>query len=341
MKLILQIPCLNEEATLPATVADLPREVPGFATVEWLVIDDGSTDRTAEVARELGVDHIVRFTSNKGLATAFQVGLDAALKLGADVIVNLDADNQYSARSIPDLVAPIVRGEADFVVGDRGVADHPEFSPSKRLLQRLGSWVVRQASGTDIPDATSGFRAYSRQAALGVNVVTRFTYTLETIIQAGHSGVTVTHVPIEVNPATRASRLFRSKRQYIRRSMGTILRQYVVYRPMRVFMPLASVFGLVGLVLLARFGWYYLTEDGPTGHVQSLVVGAVAAVIAIQLAMLGLIAELLRTNRVIAERTLRRVRAVELAVGVPPDGLNDAWQPRADTRLDSILGEDR
>ena len=320
MKLIIQIPCLNEEATLPATLADLPRVVAGFDAVEWLVIDDGSTDRTAVVAREHGVDHVVRFTANKGLATAFQAGLDAALKLGAAVIVNLDADNQYSAGSIPDLVAPIVRGEADFVVGDRGVGSHPEFSPSKRMLQRLGSWVVRQASGTDVPDATSGFRAYSRQAALGVNVVTRFTYTLETIIQAGHSGVTVTHVPIAVNPATRDSRLFRSKRQYIRRSMGTILRQYVVYRPLRVFMPLALVCGVFGIALLARFGWFYITEDG-SGHVQSVVVGAVATLAAIQLAMLGLIAELLRTNRLIAERTLRRVRSLELALDIRPDGL--------------------
>src|SRR4051795_1229111 len=226
MKLIIQIPCLNEEETLPATLADLPREVPGFDTVEWLVIDDGSTDRTVEVARAHGVNHIVRLTNNKGLASGFQAGLDAALKLGADVIVNTDADNQYNGADIPKLVAPIVRGEADLVVGDREVQTIEHFSPVKKSLQRLGSWVVRRASDTTVPDTTSGFRAYNREAALQVQVVSRFTYTLETIIQAGKQLVAIDHVPIRTNPKTRESRLFNSMWSYVRTNAVSIFRVY-------------------------------------------------------------------------------------------------------------------
>lgn len=318
MRLVIQIPCLNEEEMLPTTLAALPREVPGFDEVLWLVVDDGSTDRTAAVAAECGVDHIVRFSQNKGLAVAFQAGLDAALKLGADAIVNTDADNQYVADDIAKLVAPIVEGRADFVVGTREIADHPEFTWSKKRLQKLGSWVVRRVSGTDVEDATSGFRAYSREAALQVNVVTSFTYTLETVIQAGKSDVAVTHVPIRVNPATRDSRLFTSKRQYIKRSAGTITRVYAMYEPLRVFTAPALLFGLVGTILFARFGWFFVTEEG-TGHVQSLVVGAAFMVLSLQLFMLGVIGHLLRVNRVIGERTLRRVRSIELAVGVRPE----------------------
>src|SRR5919206_4293231 len=226
MKLIIQIPCLNEEETLPVTLADLPRKVPGFDTVEWLVIDDGSTDRTIDVARAHGVDHIVRLTNNKGLATAFQAGLDAALKLGADVVVNTDADNQYDGRDIPKLVEPIVAGRADMVVGDRVVDSVEHFSPLKKRLQRLGSWVVRGASGTDVPDTTSGFRAYNREAAIQVQVVSKFTYTLETIIQAGKMLVAVEHTPIRTNPKTRDSRLFGSMSAYVRRNAVSIFRIY-------------------------------------------------------------------------------------------------------------------
>jgi glycosyltransferase involved in cell wall biosynthesis len=318
MRLVIQIPCLNEEETLPATLAELPRSVPGFDEVLWLVIDDGSTDRTSEVARECGVDHVVRFSQNKGLAVAFQAGLDAALKLGADAVVNTDADNQYQAADITDLVAPIVEGRADFVVGTRDIADHPEFSWAKKRLQKLGSWVVRRVSGTDVEDATSGFRAYSREAALQVNVVSSFTYTLETVIQAGKSDVAVTHVPIRINPATRDSRLFTSKRQYIRRSVGTISRVYAMYEPLRVFTAPAILFGLVGTVLFARYGWFVLQGDS-AGHVQSLVVGGASMMLSLQLFMLGVIGHLQRVNRVIGERTLRRVRAIELAVGVAPE----------------------
>src|ERR1700754_4444362 len=235
MKLIIQIPCLNEEETLPVTLADLPRELDGFDAVEWLIIDDGSTDRTVEVARRSGVDHIVRLTNNKGLASGFQAGLDAALKLGADVIVNTDADNQYFGGDVAKLVAPILAGNADMVVGDRQVSTIEHFSPLKKSLQRLGSWVVRQASSTDVPDTTSGFRAYNREAALQMQVVSRFTYTLETIIQAGKLLVAVDHVAIRTNPQTRESRLFPSMGAYIRRNALSIFRIYSQYEPLKVF----------------------------------------------------------------------------------------------------------
>jgi glycosyltransferase involved in cell wall biosynthesis len=321
VKLIIQIPCLNEEAILPETLADLPRQVEGFDTVEWLVIDDGSTDATAEVARECGVDHVVRFNSNKGLAIAFQAGIDAALKLGADVIVNTDADNQYRGDEIPNLVAPILAHRADVVVGDRRVRQHDEFSLTKKFLQLWGSWVVRQASGTDVPDAASGFRAYSREAALRLNVVSQFSYTLETLIQAGKSDLAVTHVPIGTNPKTRESHLFRSTAEYIRRSVGTILRIYAMHEPLRVFLTLAAVVGLGGLILFGRILWFYFTQPGPTGHVQSLIVAAVLLVFAAQLAVLGILADLVRANRVLAERSLHRIRKIELQLGVSPDSL--------------------
>jgi glycosyltransferase involved in cell wall biosynthesis len=323
VKLIIQIPCLNEEDELPATLADLPHEVEGFETVEWLVIDDGSTDGTVEVARALGVDHIIRFSSNRGLAVAFQAGLDAALKLGADVIVNTDADNQYHGSDIPRLVRPILAGDADIVVGTRDVKRHDEFSRLKKFLQSWGSWVVRQASSTNIPDTTSGFRAYTREAALRVNVASRFTYTLETIIQAGKGDLALGYVPIHTNPKTRESRLFRSIPQYLKRSIGTILRIYVMYEPLPVFLWPAAIAGLLGAALFARFGWYYFTEPGPTGHVQSLIVGAVLVIFALQLVLLAVISELLRFNRVLTERTLQRVRKVELELGMQPDSLSD------------------
>src|SRR5690349_8305662 len=266
MKLIIQIPCLDEEKTLPATLADLPREVPGFDAVEWLVIDDGSTDRTVEVARANGVDHIVRLTNNKGLANGFQAGLDAALKLGADVIVNTDADNQYEGADIPKLVEPIVNGTADMVVGDRQVMTIEHFSPLKKSLQRLGSWVVRQASETTVPDTTSGFRAYNREAALQLQVVSKYTYTLETIIQAGKMTVAVDHVPVRTNDQLHESRLFPSMWTYIRRNGISIFRIYALYEPLKVFMTGAVLIGLIAAVVWARFLYFWIDGDG-AGHV--------------------------------------------------------------------------
>ena len=317
MKLIIQIPCLNEEESLPVTLHDLPREVAGFDVVEWLVIDDGSTDRTVEVAREHGVDHIVRLTNNKGLASGFQAGLDACLKLGADVIVNTDADNQYDGRDVATLVAPIIAGDADMVVGDRQVMTIEHFSPAKKLLQRLGSWVVRQASQTDVPDTTSGFRAYNREAALGLQVVSKFTYTLETIIQAGKMTVAIDHVPVRTNPKLRESRLFPSMWTYIRRNGVSIFRIYALYEPLRVFMTAALIVGLAALAVWARFFYFWVDGDG-SGHVQSLILGAVLFNAAMVLAALGVLGDLISGQRITLQRIFERVRRVELELGVPP-----------------------
>jgi glycosyltransferase involved in cell wall biosynthesis len=318
MKLIIQIPCLNEEATLPATIADLPRAYEGIEEVELLVIDDGSTDRTVEVARECGVEHIVRLTNNKGLAAGFQAGLDACLKLGADVVVNTDADNQYRGADVAKLLAPIVSGSADMVVGDRRVSRIEHFSGAKKGLQRLGSWVVRRLSGTEISDATSGFRAYNREAALQLLVVDNFTYTLESLIQAGKMLVAVAEVPIETNPQTRESRLFASTGAYVRRNAPAILRVYARYEPLRAF---ASA-GLV-LLLLAIAAWMpflldWILNGDSTGHVQSLILGAVLFIAAVQLFALGVIGDLLAGQRVMTQRVFERVRRVELELGVEP-----------------------
>jgi glycosyltransferase involved in cell wall biosynthesis len=317
MKLIIQIPCLNEEESLPVTVRDLPRKVPGFDAVEWLVIDDGSTDRTVAVARELGVDHIVRLTNNKGLASGFQAGLDACLKLGADVIVNTDADNQYDGRDIPKLVAPIVAGNADMVVGDRQVMTIEHFSPAKKLLQRLGSWVVRQASQTNIPDTTSGFRAYNREAALALQVVSKFTYTLETIIQAGKMTVAIDHVPVRTNEKLRESRLFPSMWTYIRRNGISIFRIYALYEPLKVFMTAAIIVGLAAAAVWTRFLVFWIQGDG-AGHVQSLILGAVLFNAAMVLTALGVLGDLISGQRITLQRIFERVRRVELELGVPP-----------------------
>jgi glycosyltransferase involved in cell wall biosynthesis len=318
MKLIIQVPCLNEEEQLPVSLGALPRQVEGFDVVEWLVIDDGSTDRTVEVAREHGVDHIVQFTSNKGLAYAFQAGLDACLKLGADVIVNTDADNQYSADDIPALVAPIVAGEADMVIGDRNVMAIEHFSVVKKNLQRLGSWVVRRASGTSVPDATSGFRAYNREAALGLTVVSKFTYTLESLIQAGKSFTTVGHVPVGTNEKMRESRLFGSMGTYVRRNMAAIFRIYAGYEPLFVFTVLASILGVAALAAWAPFLWDWLVNGDRSGHVQSIMLGGVLFVASIQVFALGVIADLIAAHRIVSQRTLERVRRIELELGVPP-----------------------
>lgn len=319
MKLIIQIPCFNEEQQLPNTLAQLPRELDGFETVEWLIIDDGSTDATVEVAKAAGVDHVVRLTNHKGLAAGFQAGLDAGLKLGADVIVNTDADNQYEAADIPKLVEPILRGDADMVIGDRQVATNEHFSYFKRRLQGLGSWVVRQASETEVPDTTSGFRAYNREAALQMQVVSKFTYTLETIIQAGKLTVAVDHVPIRTNPKTRESRLFPSTSAYVRRNSLSIFRIYSQYEPLRVFWSGAILMGVLALAVFVRFLVLFVEDPSrATGHIQSLVLGGVLFNAAMLLGALGVIGDLLAAQRTLSQRTFERVRRIELQLGVAP-----------------------
>jgi glycosyltransferase involved in cell wall biosynthesis len=317
MKLIIQIPCFNEAEQLPQTLADLPREVPGFDQVEWLVIDDGSTDETIAVARAHGVDHLVPLTNNKGLAAAFQAGIDTALKLGADVIVNTDADNQYYGPDVLRLVEPILAGRADMVVGDREVEGIDHFSPLKKTLQRLGSWVVRQASATTIPDTTSGFRAYNREAAIQMMVVSKFTYTLETIIQAGKQLVALDHVPVRTNPKTRESRLFPSMNAYVRRNAVSIFRIYAQYEPLRVFWSVGLVIGLAAGGVWIRFAVAYIEGNGK-GHVQSLILGAVLFIAAVVLFALGVIGDLLAAQRLMTQRTFERVRRIELELGVEP-----------------------
>jgi glycosyltransferase involved in cell wall biosynthesis len=326
VKLIVQIPCFNEEQTLPSTLADLPREIPGIDEVEWLVIDDGSIDRTVEVAREGGVDHVVRLTNNRGLAAAFQAGLDACLKLGADVIVNTDADNQYHGGDIPQLVEPILAGDADMVIGDRGTDEIEHFSPIKKRLQRWGSAVVRRASGTGVPDSTSGFRAYNREAALQMQVVSKFTYTLETIIQAGKMLVAVDHVPVRTNRKTRESRLFPSTASYVRRNALSIFRIYTLYEPLRVFLAAAAVVALVGAVIWVRFLWFFFSGEGE-GHIQSLILGSTMFVVAVQLAALGVVGDILAGSRVLQQRVLERVRRVELHLGVEPSHYEPGARP--------------
>jgi glycosyltransferase involved in cell wall biosynthesis len=329
MKLIIQIPSFNEEDQLPSTLADLPRTVPGIDEVEWLVIDDGSTDRTVQVAREHGVDHVVRLTNNKGLAAGFQAGLDACLKLGADIVVNTDADNQYFGGDIVKLVQPILDGRADMVIGDREVEQIEHFSPLKKRLQRLGSAVVRRASDTDVPDTTSGFRAYNREAALQVQVVSKFTYTLETIIQAGKMLVAVDHVPIRTNAKTRESRLFPSMWSYIRRNTVSIFRVWTLYEPLRAFMAVAAVAAVAAAVIWVRFLYFFFSGEG-SGHVQSLILGSMLFLVAVQLAALGVVGDILAGSRVLSQRILERVRRVELQLGVEPShyepGASDTGQ---------------
>jgi glycosyltransferase involved in cell wall biosynthesis len=310
MKLIIQIPCYNEEETLPQTLQDLPRELAGLDRVEWLVIDDGSTDRTSEVAESLGVDHIVRLPRNQGLAAAFSAGLENSLRLGADVIVNTDADNQYRGEDVECLVRPIVEQRADIVVGDRGVAALEHFSPGKRFLQRLGSWVVQSAAGIPIPDATSGFRAFTRDAAQRLTVLSDYTYTLETLIQAGARGMSVTYVPVRTNPKTRESRLIRTIPSFLVLSAVTVIRFYTMYRPLRVFSLAGGVLMAGGLLLGLRF-LYFLVQGSGSGHVQSLILAAVLAIIGFQVLLIGLLADLVRMNRLMLDEVLYRDRRSE------------------------------
>lgn len=308
MKLIIQIPCFNEEASLPITLSDLPTEMPGFDTVEWLIIDDGSTDNTADVARKHGVHHIVRHVHNQGLARAFISGLEACHSLGADVIVNTDADNQYRAADIGRLIEPILKSQAEIVIGTRPIADTAHFSATKKLLQRLGSWVVRIVSGTDIQDAPSGFRAISRNAAKKLVVFNEYTYTLETIIQAGQKNIPIMSVPVGTNEDIRPSRLVKSLPSYVGQSFLTIVRIFVVYRPFRFFMTLGALIFSVGVLIGARFLWYYLTGDGD-GHIQSLILAAVLLGMGFQTILIAFVADLLAANRKLLEE--QRERAFE------------------------------
>lgn len=318
MRLIVQIPALNEAEHLPRVLADIPRQIPGVDKVGVLVIDDGSTDGTAEVARACGADWVVRQRGNKGLAAAFQAGLDAALRLGADVIVHTDADGQYRGADIPALIAPILAGEADLVVGDRQPHTLAHFSPEKRWLQWVGSWVVRQASGTTVPDAVSGFRAYSREAALRLYVANHFSYTVETLIQARRRRLTVTHVPITVNPDTRPSRLHRGNWNFVKRQASIIVRTYASYEPLKTFFYLALPFVLVGLALLGRLAWLFLAGHMDRGsNVQSLVVGAMSLILGGLIFLFGILADRVGDNRRLMEEILYRLRAQEVGTGLP------------------------
>ncbi len=323
MKLIIQIPCYNEAGTLAGTIHALPRTLPGIDRIEYLVIDDGSRDGTSEVARQAGVHHVVRHIGNLGLAAAFRTGLDACLRLGADIIVNTDADNQYNADDIAPLVAPIVAGRAGLVVGDRGVGSLAHFRWYKRLLQRLGSWVISRASGLKTPDATSGFRAMTRETALRTLVLSDYSYTLETLIQAGTRRVSVEFVPIRVNPNTRPSRLMRGIPQYVRTSGATIIRAYVTYRALRVFTTFGSILVFLGTIPAARFLWFYLAGNR-TGHIQSLLLAAILIIVGFQVMLIGLLADVLSANRQIAEEALYRLRRLDLP---PPEEVREPMPP--------------
>jgi glycosyltransferase involved in cell wall biosynthesis len=319
MKLIVQIPCYNEEETLPLVLHSIPRQMPGVDEVQVLIVDDGSVDRTVEVARQHGVDYIVHHAGNKGLARAFRTGLDACLHLGADVIVNTDGDNQYPQADIPRLIAPVLGGEADIVVGDRQTWTIAEFSPLKKLLQAWGSRVVRAVSGTSVADAPSGFRAYSREAALHLISLTGYSYTVENIIQAGKLGLSTVNVPVETNPHTRPSRLKKGNWDFIKRQAATILRLYTVYEPLRSFFYLSVPFSLIGLLAILRFLYFQLfTEQIGVGrHVQSLVIGGTLLTLGLLLFVLGVLADLIAANRRLTEETLYRLRKLEMTVQEP------------------------
>ena len=315
VKLIIQIPCFNEERTLPQTIGDLPGSIDGIDIIETLIIDDGSTDRTIQVAEELGVNHIIQNTNNRGLARSFRKGLDASLHFGADIIVNTDGDNQYAGWDIPKLVQPIIEGKAEIVIGDRETHKIKRFSPLKRFLQRLGSLVVRQLSGTDIPDVVSGFRAISREAALKLNIISPYSYTIEMVIQAGKKSMAITHVPISINDKTRESRLFKSIPSFIGRQLSSMIRMYAMYEPLRVFFSIGLMSSVVGVLPIIRFLYFYFSGDG-SGHLQSLVLGGVLLIIGFVTFMIGLVADLISFNRQLTEITLEKIRKIELQQNV-------------------------
>jgi glycosyltransferase involved in cell wall biosynthesis len=310
-KLIIQVPCYNEEGTLAIALNALPRQVPGIDQVEWLIINDGSTDKTIEVAKANGVDHVVDLGTHQGLARGFMAGLDACLRHGADIIVNTDADNQYNAEDIPKLIEPIVKGEAEIVVGARPITEIEHFSPLKKTLQKLGSWVVRAASNTDVADAPSGFRAMSRKAALQLNVFSQYTYTLETIIQAGQKNMAIVSVPIRTNGYLRPSRLMKSMRAYIQRSILTILRIFITYKPLRFFTLAGSVPFFLGTLIGLRWLYYFIVEESTRTRIPSLILAAILILIGVQLFIFGIIADIVAVNRKLLEDIQQRVKRVE------------------------------
>ncbi|WEK47611.1 MAG: glycosyltransferase family 2 protein [Candidatus Andeanibacterium colombiense] len=309
-KLIIQIPCLNEAEDLPRTIAALPRAIPGVDTIEYLVIDDGSTDNTAQVARMWGVHHVVRHRTNRGLAMAFQSGLEAALRAGADIIVNTDADGQYAGEDIATIVAPIVEGHADIVIGDRGVADNAHFGPFKRLLQKFGSAVVQRLSNVQVTDAVSGFRAISREAAQRINITTEFSYTTDMLIQAGRKRLAILSIPIRTNQTTRPSRLFKSIPRFILNTGITMARAYTTYNPLRAFVGSGMAIAFLGLIPILRFMWFWIDGRGD-GHVQSLVIGGALLVLGTLVAVMGMLADLIAANRKLIEANLAHVRRIE------------------------------
>jgi len=323
MKLIVQVPCFNEEATLLRTIADIPRTIPGIDAVEVLIIDDGSTDRTVEVALRAGVDHVVRHKANRGLAEAFRTGIDACLSRGADIIVNTDGDNQYAGRSVPDLIRPILEHRADIVIGDRQVAKNPHFVWSKKWLQALGSFMVRRLSGTAVPDAVSGFRAISRSAALQLNIVSPFSYTIEMLIQAGKQRMALVSVPVETNQVTRHSRLFSNVPLFILHSSATMLRIYTMYHPLRMFSYIGAALALAGLAPIVRFLYFYFSSGG-AGHIQSLVLGGAFLMMGFVAILVGVVADLINFNRRLVELTLHKVRDLELGTKRAPESEGDA-----------------
>ena len=330
-RLIIQIPCLNEAETLGVTIGDLPREIPGVDVIEYLVIDDGSSDNTAEVAKQLGVHHVVRHIKNRGLAAAFKTGLEASLRLNADIIVNTDADNQYKAADIPKLIEPILTGRAELVVGDRGVGSLPDFSYLKQRLQTLGSWVIGKASNMHTPDATSGFRALSRNAAMHTIVLSGYSYTLESLIQAGAYGIAVEFVPVGINPQTRPSRLMKSMWQYISTSGVAIVRAYTLYQPLRVYSILSATLIFLGTIPGVRF-LYFLYIGQTIGHVQSLILSAILLIVGFQALLVGIISDLIGSNRKLLEETVTRVRRMEI------DGLQNRQESdETSSKNDTVL----
>lgn len=319
MKLIIQIPCLNEAETLPLVMATMPKKIPGIDEIEVLIVDDGSTDDTVKVAKKLGVQHVVRHAKTMGLARSFRDGTTRALELGADIVVNTDGDNQYPQEKIADLIQPILDGQAEIVIADRQTRKIAHFSLGKKLLQRFGSYIVNRAGGTNIPDAPSGFRAYSRTALLRINIITQFSYCMETTIQAGNKRIPMVSIPVTTNPKTRESRLFKSTWEHVFKSMSAIIRAYIMYRPYVVVWTAGVILLVLGLVPFVRYAILLATENHPSSHLQSLIFGAVFLMGAFMCVVLAVIADLLRTNRILIEETLEQVRAVRFKKDVPED----------------------